>query len=124
MAKKDFKGSIGKTNIPAKLGIKGLFSASEEGAQEQQTTSVTLVTPLQNEPIEVRQTFIVKSSHLEKLKDYVHYRRQQGRSFYTQKEALNDALEAFFELNSKIPVRPDFIKEAEQIRANRIKKSL
>ncbi len=124
MAKKDFKGSIGKTNIPTKLGIKGLFSNSADADLEETITPVTIVTPIQNEPVEVRQTFIVKSSHLEKLKDYVHYRRQQGHSFYTQKEALNDALEAFFELNSKIPVRPDFIKEAEQIRANRIKKSL
>lgn len=124
MAKKDFKGSIGKTNIPAKLGIKGLFSNSSDDALLETITPVTLVTPVQEEPIEVRQTFIVKNSHLEKLKDYVHYRRQQGHSFYTQKEALNDALDAFFEVKSQIPTRPDFIKEAEQHRSNRIKKSL
>ncbi len=124
MAKKDFKGSIGKTNIPAKLGIKGLFSNSSDDALEATITPVILVTPIQNEPIEVRQTFIVKNSHLEKLKDYVHFRRQQGHSYYTQKEALNDALDAFFEVKSKIPTRPDFIKEAEQQRANRIKRSL
>jgi hypothetical protein len=121
MAKKDFKGSIGKTNIPAKLGIKGLFSNSSDDALEE---TITPVIPVQNEPLEVRQTFIVKNSHLEKLKDYVHFRRQQGHSFYTQKEALNDALDAFFEMKTKIPTRPDFIKEAEQQRANRIKKSL
>ena len=124
MAKKDFKGSIGKTNIPAKLGIKGLFSNSSDDALEETITPVTLVTPIQNQPLEVRQTFIVKNSHLEKLKDYVHFRRQQGHSYYTQKEALNDALDAFFEVKSKIPTRPDFIKEAEQQRANRIKRSL
>jgi hypothetical protein len=124
MAKKDFKGSINQTNIPAKSGIKGLFSPTENREKEKIVTLETPVTLSKNQNFEVRQTFIVKNEHLEKLKDFVHYKRQQGYSFYTQKEGLNDAFEVFFASLDEIPNRPDFIKDAETQRANRIKKSL
>ena len=124
MSKKDFKSSINQTKIPAKSGIKGLFSTPEQRVSEELVTLVTPVTLSKNVDLEIRQTFIVKNEHLEKLKDFVHYKRQQGYSFYTQKEGLNDAFEVFFASLDEIPNRPDFIKEAEVQRANRIKKSL
>jgi hypothetical protein len=132
MAKKDFKNSINQTNIPAKSGIQGLFSTTDDlGNSDESTTSLKVkeVTPVISVTLsdldlkDVRQTFIIRNDYLEKLKDYVHHKRQAGYSFYTQKEALQEALEAFFSLQD-VPTRPDFIKEAEQKRANRIKKSL
>ncbi|MCU0471349.1 MAG: hypothetical protein MUF58_22465 [Arcicella sp.] len=124
MAKKDFKNSINQTNIPAKSGIKGLFSPTGNSEKEEIVTSKIPVTLSENQNLEVRQTFIVKNTHLEKLKDFVHYKRQQGYSFYTQKEGLNEAFEVFFASLNEIPNRPDFIKDAEVQRASRIKKSL
>lgn len=127
MAKKDFKTSINQTNIPVKIGVKGLFSPSENLQQETLVTPViskTLVTLPSDVDKEVRQTFIVKESYLEKLKDYVHLKRQQGFSVYTQKEALADALNAFFSQLEEIPSRPDFIKTAEQLRSSKIKNGL
>ena len=132
MAKKDFKNSINQTNIPAKSGIQGLFSTTDDlGTTGESTISLKVkeVTPIISVTLsdldlkDVRQTFIIRNDYLEKLKDYVHHKRQAGYSFYTQKEALQEALEAFFSL-LEVPTRPDFIKEAEQKRANRIKKSL
>lgn len=132
MAKKDFKNSINQTNIPAKSGIQGLFSTTDDlGNSDESATSLKVkeVTPVISVTLsdldlkDVRQTFIIRNDYLEKLKDYVHHKRQAGYSFYTQKEALQEALEAFFSLQD-VPTRPDFIKEAEQKRANRIKKSL
>lgn len=132
MAKKDFKNSINQTNIPAKSGIQGLFSTTDDlGTTGESTISLKVkeVTPIISVTLsdldlkDVRQTFIIRNDYLEKLKDYVHHKRQAGYSFYTQKEALQEALEAFFSLLD-VPTRPDFIKEAEQKRANRIKKSL
>lgn len=135
MAKKDFKSSINQTNIPAKSGIKGLFSPSGDSSNIERVTpvtevisvtsitQVTSVTQTENASKDVRQTFIVRNDYLEKLKDYVHHKRQEGFSFYTQKEALQDVLESFFS-SLEIPTRPDFIKEAEIKRANRIKRSL
>ncbi len=132
MAKKDFKNSINQTNIPAKSGIQGLFSTTDDLSNSDESTTslkVKKVTPVISVTLsdldlkDVRQTFIIRNDYLEKLKDYVHHKRQAGYSFYTQKEALQEALEAFFSLQD-VPTRPDFIKEAEQKRANRIKKSL
>lgn len=129
MAKKDFKSSINQTNIPAKSGIKGLFSPSVDSSNIEKVTpiteviSVTSITQTESTSKDVRQTFIVRNDYLEKLKDYVHHKRQEGFSFYTQKEALQDVLESFFS-SLEIPTRPDFIKEAEIKRANRIRKSL
>lgn len=135
MAKKDFKNSINQTNIPAKSGIQGLFSTTDDlGNSDDSSISlkakeVTLVTAITSVILsdldlkDVRQTFIIRNDYLERLKDYVHHKRQAGYSFYTQKEALQEALEAFFS-SLDVPTRPDFIKEAEQKRANRIKKSL
>lgn len=132
MAKKDFKNSINQTNIPSKSGIQGLFSTTDDlGNSDESSTSLKAkeVTPVISVTLsdldlkDVRQTFIIRNDYLEKLKDYVHHKRQAGYSFYTQKEALQEALEAFFSLQD-VPTRPDFIKEAEQKRANRIKKSL
>lgn len=132
MAKKDFKNSINQTNIPAKSGIQGLFSTTDDlGNSDESTISLKVkeVTPIISVTLseldlkDVRQTFIIRNDYLEKLKDYVHHKRQAGYSFYTQKEALQEALEAFFSLLD-VPTRPDFIREAEQKRANRIKKSL
>lgn len=123
MAKKDFKSSINQTNIPAKSGIKGLFSPSVDSSNIEKVTPITPVTQTESASKDVRQTFIVRNDYLEKLKDYVHHKRQEGFSFYTQKEALQDVLESFFS-SLEIPTRPDFIKEAEIKRANRIRKSL
>ena len=132
MAKKDFKNSINQTNIPAKSGIQGLFSTTDDLGNSDESgipLKVKEVTPIISVTLsdldlkDVRQTFIIRNDYLEKLKDYVHHKRQAGYSFYTQKEALQEALEAFFSLLD-VPTRPDFIKEAEQKRANRIKKSL
>lgn len=132
MAKKNFKNSINQTNIPAKSGIQGLFSTTDDlGNSDESSTSLKAkeVTPVISVTLsdldlkDVRQTFIIRNDYLEKLKDYVHHKRQAGYSFYTQKEALQEALEAFFSLLD-VPTRPDFIKEAEQKRASRIKKSL
>lgn len=124
MAKKDFKSSINQTNIPTKSGIKGLFSPSDNNVVSEKVTLITQVTLSEIADKDVRQTFIIKNKFLEKLKDYVHYKRQGGYSFYTQKEALDDAMECFFASLEEIPVRPDFIREAEQKRANKIRKSL
>lgn len=53
----------------------------------------------------IRQTFILRKDHLEKLKDYVHTRRINGDTNYTQKQALQDALELLFESVSVIRSR-------------------
>jgi hypothetical protein len=115
MGKKIFLDSIEKTNIAAKPGISSLFSGS--GVKEETETTLN-----EKCPVEIRQTFIIKSDHLEKTKDYVHLKRQQGDSMFTQKDALQEAFELLFGKIGKIPPRPEHIKEAEKLRSNRIKR--
>lgn len=104
-----------KTNITRKTGIDGLFSGSQENS-ENRTIDIEKIQE------EVRQTFIIYADHLEKLRDYVHSKLQQGDSILTQKEALQEALDLLFKKVGNIPSRPDYIKEAERIRSNKIKR--
>ncbi len=116
MAKKNFKDSIDKTNIAGKTGINSLFSGNE--VKEEPTQNVVV----EEYPEEVRQTFIIKSDHLEKMRDYVHLKRQQGDSLFTQKDALQEAFELLFNKIGSMPSRPEHIKEAEKIRSSKIKR--
>jgi len=115
MAKKNFLDSIDKTNISAKKGISSLFTGPE--VKEEKNTIL-----VEKYPEEIRQTFIIKSDHLEKLRDYVHLKRQQGDSMFTQKDALQEAFELLFKKIGNIPSRPEHIKEAEKLRSNKIKR--
>ena len=81
MARKNFLDSIDKTNISAKKGISSLFTGQE--VKEEINTVLAV-----KYPEEIRQTFIIKSDHLEKTRDCVHQKRQQGDSVFTQKDAL------------------------------------
>ena len=96
MARKNFLDSIDKTNISAKKGISSLFTGP--GVKEENNTVLT-----DKYPEEIRQTFIIKSNHLEKIRDYVHLKRQQGDSMFTQKDALQEAFELLFKKTGKIP---------------------
>ena len=116
MTKKTFLNSIDKTNIAGKTGINSLFSGS--AVKEEPAQNVVV----EEYPEEVRQTFIIKSDHLERMRDYVHLKRQQGDSLFTQKDALQEAFELLFNKIGNIPTRPDHIKEAERIRSNKIKR--
>jgi hypothetical protein len=54
-----------------------------------------------------RQTFIVSESQLEKLKDFVHTKKLREDYNYTQKQALENALELLFNTVDKIEKRDD-----------------
>ena len=120
MAKKSFKTAIDKTNLTDKGGIKSLVGtgpanaprlAEEEPAQ-------------QDEPAkDIRQTFVIREDYLERLKDYVHMMRISEDSYYTQKDAMQDALDMLFDSAGEIPERPEKLKEREKERASRIRKA-
>jgi len=68
----------------------------------------------------VRQTFVLSRAHLEQLRDYVHARRAQGEYTYSQKQALQEALELLFAGTAPAPPRPAQAREQEQQRRQRI----
>ncbi len=71
-------------------------------------------------PDGVRQTFVLSRGHLEQLRDYVHARRVQGDYTYSQRQALQEALELLFAGAAPAPPRPAQAREQEQQRRQRI----
>ena len=53
-----------------------------------------------------RQTFLISDDHLEKLKDFVHTKKLREDYNYTQKQALENALDLLFESIDNIEERP------------------
>ena len=119
--RKSFKSAIDKTNLNERGGIKSLVSAP---SPVKSTNEIPLVKQEEEaaQPKDVRQTFVVREDYLEKLKDYVHMIRVTEDSYYTQKDAMHEALDMLFESAGEIKPRPDKLKEREQERAQRIRK--
>lgn len=70
----------------------------------------------------VRQTFVLSRGHLEKLRDFVHARRSRGEYTYSQKQALQDALDLLFATDVPAAPRPAKAREQEQQRRERIQR--
>lgn len=70
----------------------------------------------------VRQTFVLSRGHLEQLRDYVHARRVQGDYIYSQKQALQEALDLLFAGTAPAPPRPAQAREQEQQRRQQIQR--
>jgi hypothetical protein len=62
----------------------------------------------------VRQTFVLEESYLERIRDYVHARRSQGDYHYSQKQLLEEALDLRLASQKPAPPRPDELREQEQ----------
>jgi hypothetical protein len=62
----------------------------------------------------VRQTFVLEESYLERIRDYVHARRSQGDYQYSQKQLLEEALDLRLASQNPAPPRPAELREQEQ----------
>ena len=69
----------------------------------------------------VRQTFVLSRSHLEQLRDYVHARRAGGDYHYSQKQALQQALDLLFTTSGTASPRPSQAREREAQHRERIR---
>ncbi|NVO85422.1 hypothetical protein [Hymenobacter terrestris] len=72
-------------------------------------------------PSGVRQTFVLSPGHLDRLRDYVHARRVKGEYNYSQKQALQEALDLLFATVDSVPPRPDQVREQQQQHGQRIR---
>ena len=84
--------------------------------------SSTGITAATSEAEGVRQTFVLSRGHLEQLRDYVHARRAQGDYTYSQKQALQQALDLLFANAEPAAPRPAQARELEQQRRQRIQR--
>jgi hypothetical protein len=84
-----------------------------------------LVSPLISRPATdeggVRQTFVLGRGHLEQLRDYVHARRAGGDYNYSQKQALQQALDMLFSTAGPANPRPSQAREREEQHRERIR---
>lgn len=117
--RKSFRGAIDKTNLTDKGGIKSLVNSTPANTPRLAEEEA----PAPNEAKDIRQTFVIREDYLERLKDYVHMMRISEDSYYTQKDAMQDALDMLFESAGNIPDRPEKLKEREKERASRIRKA-
>jgi hypothetical protein len=115
------KSNTGSTSKPAsaKLSAKSATAGNNDNTSNTAGPSVELPAA---EERDMRQTFVVSSTQLEQLRDYVHARRAQGNYEYSQKQALQEALSMLFASVPQAPPRPSQTRELEQQRRDRIRR--
>jgi len=105
-------GNIGNTS-----NISNISNISNTGNN---ADAIPAPTAAKAAPDGVRQTFVLSRGHLEQLRDFVHARRAQGDYTYSQKQALQEALDLLFAGAAPVPARPAQAREQEQQRRQRI----
>jgi len=117
MAKKSFKNAIDtKTKLGEKSGIGAVFtSTSNTVAEPVEASPRTVEENIKpaGAPRNVRQTFMFSDTYLEKLKDFVYYKKKNVDPLYTQKEAIHEAFDLLFESVEELPERPASVKKKE-----------
>ena len=123
MSKKSFISAINeKTSISEKGGgIGSVFKSTEKEVRVAKSFDDTILNADPNDPIELRQSFIIMSDDFDKLKDYVYHKKKEDPSF-SQKEALHLALQLLFEQEQNIPARPAKVRQQEVNRSKSLSK--
>lgn len=116
MAKKDFSGSIKKTNIEGKSGISALFGSApavhESIADTTEPVNQEIVPVVQK--TKTHATFSLYLEDVEKLKDLIHFKKSGGEYWYSQSDALHDAINLLVAGMGKIPPRPDAVRNKQR----------
>jgi hypothetical protein len=111
-------GNPGNTSKTVNTG-----KSSKKVKPSNPVTSASLTGPtLTADGGDVRQTFLLSRNHLEQLRDWVHARRTAGDYAYSQKQALQEALDLLFARNGLAAPRSDQAREREQQQREHIKK--
>ena len=112
------------SNIGNTGNTKSFGNSGNTGNTSEPISAVSVPAPVttagSTAPDGVRQTFVLGRGHLEQLRDYVHARRAQGDYTYSQKQALQEALDLLFAQDLPAPPRPAKTREQEQQRRQRI----
>ena len=117
MAKKNFSGSIKKTNIEGKSGINALFGSAPAGHENNENSSEPLmhdaapeVQKTNTQKTKIHATFSLYLEDVEKLKDLIHFKKSGGEYMYSQSDALRDAINLLVAGMGNIPPRPDAVR--------------
>lgn len=116
-SKTDNTNNTSNTTPPA-----GKIASGNTSNTAPASTPTPAARPEETEDRDLRQTFVVSSKQLEQLRDHVHARRAQGDYEYSQKQALQEALNLLFASVTEAPPRPSRTREMEQRRRESIRK--
>jgi hypothetical protein len=100
-------GNLGNTLNPSKGSNKG-----KPGKAVAHVSTIGLA--IAADGGDVRQTFVISRNHLEQLRDMVHARRTAGDYAYSQKQAMQEALDLLFATNGLAAPRSHEAREREQ----------
>lgn len=113
MDKSEFK------NPKARYSGDNLFQQDEE-----LTASVNEQASSRFEEEPKTHTFTILPSYIDKMRNFVHFKKVSGDPYYTQGNLIQDALDTYFEsLEIQIPERPNHVKKHEKKRTGRRRKS-
>jgi len=74
-----------------------------------------------NNPIKTH-SLTLRTTHIDKMRNYVHFRKMNGDPYFTQGQMLEEAIDLFLSsIDLEIPERPDEVKEKEKKRTGRRK---
>jgi hypothetical protein len=100
-------GNTGKALNPGK--------SSNKGKPGKAVAHVSTIGPaIAADGGDVRQTFVISRNHLEQLRDLVHARRTAGDYAYSQKQAMQEALDLLFATHGLAAPRSTEAREREQ----------
>lgn len=124
MAKKSFKSAIDKTKLGEKSGVSAVFSSTTDKKETPKAQVVQTSEPEEpQEPKSARHSIVIREDYLDKLKDFVYFKKKNDDPFYSQKDALHEAFDMLFATVEEIPERPKAVKLAEKKRSGNLKKA-
>jgi hypothetical protein len=95
MSKKSFSGTSSSKETEKESSFIESFLPSQK---TNEITNASRVKPLkENDEKVTRQTFMIKETTLNKMKDFVHTKRKNEDYNYSQKQALEEALHLLFD---------------------------
>lgn len=151
MAKKSFLNAIdSNTKLGEKSGVSAVFSSTAAPEPQQPSSAApaspapqktvapkttekktaTVATPSPSpvpfnapadEPKNIAHSFYITDVYLDQLKDFVYHKKTTVDPYYSQKEALLEALDLLFATAGTIPERPLSVKKKEAKRSKNIK---
>lgn len=117
---KSFRNTTSKPAIDTKKDFLDLLEDENPGKNTSKDSQRAVQPTAAELPDTVRQTFIIGTGYLDKMKDLVYTKRRAGAFEYSQKDAIHEALDMLFE-STTITKRPVEVRVKEEKRNLKIR---
>jgi hypothetical protein len=117
---KSFRNTTSKPAIDTKKDFLDLLEDENPGKKPTRDDQKVAQPATAELPETVRQTFIIGTGYLDKMKDLVYTKRRAGEFEYSQKDAIHEALDMLFN-STMITKRPVEVRAKEEKRNLKIR---